>query len=258
MEREAPAEYNVRVFSWPDKQVHGDVMDMGTLVGQFRAWVREHLMPWVRTNVARADRIAILSDHGFVGLLPEDAVDISQGSGEERNLPRVIFGTLSPTGVSVLTFSGGGQAFTLAASRRWFRKSGGRAWQFAHGGSTLVETLVPFAELVPLAGRTVDVVFEGLPDTLQVTEGETVELAFQVTVNGGRDRAPSIEVVGHGIRIALELGRAVAVRVPITGEDGLTTVLVRVRADGRVVEERTVAVSVKLARIKRTQLDLDL
>lgn len=258
LERDAAEDTNVRVFSWPDKQVHGDVMDMGTLVSQFRAWVSEHLMPWVKTNLGHADRIAVSSDHGFVGLLPEDAVDITQGSGQERNLPRVVFGKIPPVGVPVVEFEHDGQSFTLAASRRWFRKPGGRAWQFAHGGCTLAETLVPFAELVPTAPKQVEVSFEGLPQALTVAEGESANLEFRVTVRGGTDRAPTVEVVGYGPRTQLQLAIPATVRVPIQGEEGLTTILVRVRAGGRVVEERALPVVVKIPKVGRTQLDLDL
>ncbi len=256
-EREQAQGWNVRVFSWPDKLVHSDLADLGTLAAQFESWVQSELVPWIQRNIPKTSRLAASTDHGFAALDSDDAIAVDASDGEERSLPRAMGRTRTIPADSFVV-SDGSREVVVATSRRWFRAPGGRHWRFAHGGATLHEVLVPFAELVPIREGAADIVIAGLPDRLELEEGTTTSLTFTVRVTGGGAMFPTVTVSGLSQLLArhVDLGSTTTVTVNVPAEERLRSLTVVVQAGPQRVRQQ-VPVTVRLGKIKRETLDLD-
>lgn len=257
-DREEVAGWNVRVFSWPDKLVHTDLADLGTLAAQLEGWTREALLPWLENNVGKDVRLAVSTDHGFAALAAQDSLAVSAAEGDDRNAPRVVQADSAQALVDAVPVTDGPRRVLVARSRRWFRVPGGQFHHFAHGGCTLHEVVVPFAELTPVRVGAAVLTLEGLPDGLTIDEGATERLSFTVKVTGGADMFPTVEVVGLRklVQRQIALGTEVPIVLDVMGEEGLKQILVRVQS-GRDRNQRHVRVTVRLGKIKRQALDFD-
>lgn len=250
--------WNVRVFSLPDKLVHSDIADLGTLAAQFEKWVQDELIGWVRRNIKPDTRFAVSTDHGFAELSDESAIDVPSSSGEERNVPRVVADALE-LGAFGLHVPDATRQTTVATSRRWFRTPGARRWRFAHGGSTLHEVVVPFAELTPVKEGAAIFEVNGLPASIELEEGAGFSMDFKVTVSGGAEMFPSVTVTGltQLVKKSLQRGEQTAVNVTLNGEEGLDRIFIRLQS-GSERHDVIVPVTVKLAKVKRASLDFDI
>lgn len=258
-DREDPTGWNVRVFSWPDKLVHSDIADLGTLAAQFEGWVKDELLGWFKLNIKPEARVVITTDHGFAELGEDRAVAVTgTGTTEERNLPRVAPGAQN-FGAAGLAAEDAGRPVTLATSRTWFRAPGARRWRFAHGGSSLHEVVVPFANLAFVREDVAEFVVEGLPATIAMAEDDDVTISFAVTVTGGAEMFPTVTVTAltQLLKRQIQRGETTEVAVTVRGEEKLNRVLIRVQA-GRERKDFVVPVTVKLARIRREVLDFDI
>jgi hypothetical protein len=258
--KEEAKDWNVRVFSWPDKFAHSDIADLGPLAAQFELWVRNEFVPWLKRNVSRLARIAVSADHGFVTLSPENAIDVEKADPSDRNSARVLKGAFPELVDVSLTVDVGGELMTVAAADEWFRAPGARYWRFAHGGCTMHETIVPFAELALLSGREAEILIEGLPKGLRITEGEERVLEFSVKVSGGTEMFATISVKTNLASLHQEqvvVGTEKQFAVPVRGTEGLKRLVV-IAACGPERAEAVVNVEVELGKLKRTELDLDL
>jgi len=249
--------WNVRVFSWPDKLVHSDLMDLGTLADQFEAWLLSEFVPWLRSTVPKEAQLAISTDHGFAALDPADAIGVTAPGDGDHNLPRVL---PRPDPSLGLVVNDGSTRVTIATSSRWFKGPGGHHWKFAHGGCTLFETLVPFAVMTGVRAGHAEIEITGLPASIEVDEGHEVDVAFAVKVVGGAAMFPKV-VARTNLRSVrsdeIEVGVERPYRLRLLGEEGLTKFTVVVTS-GTDRAERTVDVNVKLAKVKRTTLDIDI
>lgn len=260
--KDAVADWNVRVFSWPDKFVHMDIADLGGLYDQFMMWIDGQFLPWLRVNLARDTKIAISADHGFVALDAEDAIDVEVLSPDDRNIPRALAGARPELGDNAIIVPDGEGKTTIATSRRWFRNPRGRRWHFAHGGCTLQETIVPFAILEPIKEGAAQIAISGLPAALEAREGDQVSVEFSVHVVGGSEMFPTVAVNTNLAAIPLSdattpLGEHKRFAVAFTASEGTESLIVRVRS-GNDQKQQAVRVSVELSTIKRSKLDLDL
>ena len=260
--RDAVADWNVRVFSWPDKFVHMDITDLAGLYDQFMMWIDGQFLPWLRVNLARDTKIAISADHGFVALDAEDAIDVEVLSADDRNIPRALAGARPELGDNGMIVPDGEGETTIATSRHWFRNPRGRRWHFAHGGCTLQETIVPFAILEPVKEGAVQITISGLPDVLEAREGELVTVEFAVHVVGGSEMFPTVTVSTNLATIPLRdatapLGEHKRFEVTFAASEGIESLIIRVRS-GNDQKQQAVRVGVELSTIKRSTLDLDL
>jgi hypothetical protein len=249
--------WNVRVFSWPDKFVHSDLADLGTLAAQFENWVKTEFIPWLRTTIPGRARLVISTDHGFATLDPGKAIDVDAPEDGDRNLPRVLRRAEPSLGLVV---GDGGQEVTVATSDRWFRSPGGRHWHFAHGGCTIHETLVPFAELVAVREGEAEITISGLPENIEVEEGEQFAVEFVVRVVGGGEMFPRVTVrtnVSQVLSEQIEMGAPRVIRIAVSGVEGLSRMLTVVTS-GSARKEQSVPVRVKLQKLQRTKLDMDI
>jgi hypothetical protein len=259
-QRDTAERWNVRVFSWPDKFVHSDLADLGTLADQFGKWVESQFIPWLRVNVPRNGRLAVGTDHGFVALDPNEAILVSAADPGDRNAPRVLNGAHPEVGDEGIVVPDGDSPSTVATSRRWFKSPGGRHWQFAHGGCTIHETIVPFAVLEPVREGAPEITISGLPKEIAIQEGERATLEFSVRVSGGTDMFPTVVAntnIGTLIKETVPLGTLREFRFELLGAEGLESVIVRVTS-GNDQRQEAVKVDVALSKIKRRTLDLDL
>lgn len=143
----------------------------------------------MKSNVAANVRVVITTDHGFAELADDGALPVTAAASDDRNLPRVLPGARD-LGRDGLVVSDGTTHVTVATSRRWFSSEGSRRWRFAHGGCTLHEVLVPFAELSPIREGAVEVAINGLPEKLEIEEGQHATLEFTVRVSGEQTCSP--------------------------------------------------------------------
>lgn len=248
--------WNVRVFSWPDKFVHTDVADLGTLSAQFESWVRGEFVGWLQASIPKDDRVVVTTDHGFAELAPDDGIVVNDGD-TSRNSPRMLANDVAMGDDSLVVPDRDGEA-TIATGRRWFRGPGSSPVRFAHGGCSLDEVVVPFAELASTRASAMRCEVTGLPDTIEIDESSQFPLRVTVLVTGGTDMFPTIVLNANRelLRRTLSQGAATTFDVLIPGEEGLDRIVMRVMS-GTDRKEWTVPVRVKLAKIKRAALDFD-
>ena len=253
-----PQGWNVRVFSWPDKLVHSDIADLGTLSAQFEQWVGQDLTGWLKLNLKPDHRVVVTTDHGFVDLSDASAIDVPSSEGEERNSPRVVPGQ-PVSSVDAQVVQDGTKSVSIATSRRWFRAPGARQWRFAHGGSTLQETVVPFARLGPVDETAAQFNITGIPDRIEADEGQAISLSFEVTVTGGPDMFPTVTVVGQHPVITRQVprGQPSQIMATLSAVEGLTQIRIRLQS-GSQRRDFSIPVVVTLRKVKRTTLDFDL
>ena len=119
---------------------------------------------------------------------------------------------------------------------------------------------MPFAELAATKEGEADITIAGLPAALDIAEDEDVILEFRVRVSGGGEMFPRVVVNTNLAKLwdeQLELGVERPFRVTLTGRDGLEKLLVTV-STGPDRRHQAVPIRVKLGKIKRTIVDLDI
>ncbi len=87
----------------------------------------------------------------------------------------------------------------MAVGHRWFQREGANRSpdRYAHGGLSLAEMVVPGAVLKRIVQERIEVVFEHLPDRLEVDEGQILAVEIALRNTGNRLAKVHLEVAAN-------------------------------------------------------------
>jgi hypothetical protein len=225
---------NIRVFRTPDRQVHhaeGNLLDVAI---QLRTYLRESVLPDLRTEAGPDDLIFVATDHGFTLVTPdgqqqvaippdrvhERVIELAPGD-DTASLPGL---TVSYTGLGRWQVATGELAFvpigeTLGGPR------------LRHGGASLNELVVPLAELrQPLrASGGIELELSGADE---IVEDESADLGARLTNNttdairGQLVFETNLQTIAR-LPIVLASGSSAERKCSLVGREGLETITAR-------------------------------
>lgn len=179
---------NVLIYNLSDSWIHDF---QGTLVA-----LNKHITQDMRGIVADLhaligdeDWVVVTSDHGFVELDPRAGIPVT--GDEAQVFYRYLLDLPHVQGTGVPRAEGGN--YTLAHGRAWFKREGGRAARYTHGGISLGEMVVPGIRLRKIVEPFVSLSLSGLPPHLRVVEKE--EQTLDVTLHNAGNRLTHYELV---------------------------------------------------------------
>jgi len=211
---------NVLIYPVSDDACHTFKGDLATFNHKIRSDIvgdSSHGVQGILADLLKRigpdDTVVLSSDHGFVELLPGEAVTVAEAEAVAagKELKQAVrwryiegFGPASlPEAVAVAV---GTEKVWMALGRRWFCREGTKDTpRYNHGGLSLAEVVVPGVVLRRVTEKLARVEFMELPEALAVAEDEVVELPMLVRNSGTCD-------VEHEVRVVNNLGEELLVQ----------------------------------------------
>ena len=209
LDRDQRFPWNVLIFNVSDDNLHQEKSNLVSLNAKIAALL-DDIMRTLELVVRPEDTVVLSSDHGFMelddaehdGRLIPDAELASLDEAKVAGHPvryRYILGTAHDNGFA---FSHPGvreSPFTVAVGHRWFQREGANRSpdRYAHGGLSLAEMVVPGAVLKRIVQERIEVVFERLPDRLEVDEGQILAVEIALRNTGNRLAKVHLEVAAN-------------------------------------------------------------
>ncbi len=191
--------YNILVFNISDDDLHKQRDHIGALNENIKS-AMDRILDFLDGLIQKDDTVIVTSDHGFMELDPGYAIVVKESNkwqhyidGSEHpvhfrfirsndpveNLPRehvLEFEWKMPDG-----------KFAVAIGRQWFqRESSKNSVRYDHGGLSFAEMVVPGVMMQPIREKKIDLRFEGLPDHLDVDEGQTITISVSIANRGNQ------------------------------------------------------------------------
>jgi hypothetical protein len=192
--------YNVLIYNISDDNLHaikGNLVDLNKSVDSIMERVIQDLSGLVGEN----DTIIISSDHGFTELDEEFAVSITDDTRWQRQTDglvspiryRYIIGNQIPPELSrrnndvlKVVYKNYPDEYIVPVGNLWFKRveNTGPTDRYGHGGVSFAEMVVPGAVLRPITQRVIRPEFEFVPKSVEVVEGEIVNLSVRLVNKG--------------------------------------------------------------------------
>lgn len=214
------APINVLIYPLSDNTCHDFGGDLSSFNNKIRAEIVGNKNEGVRgilddllKRVAPQDAVVLSSDHGFVELLPDDAVDVAEAEAAkvDSTLEASVFWRYvegfapekMPEAVAVPVAT---ETVWVAPGRRWFsRREGMNPPRYSHGGLSLPEVVVPGAVLRRITAKVAVAELGELPVVLAIDEDSSIELPVTVRNAGNCE-------VDYELRVVNNLGEYLAKR----------------------------------------------
>lgn len=214
------APINVLIYPLSDNACHDFGGDLASFNNKIRAEIIGNKNEGVRgilddllKRVGPEDTVVLSSDHGFVELLPDDAVEVSEAEAARvgKTLEASVFWRYvqsfapekMPEAVAVCV---GNETVWVAAARRWFSRRGTmNPPRYSHGGLSLPEVVVPGAVLRRVTAKVASAELGELPVVLAIDEDSSVELPITVCNTGNCE-------VEYEVRVSNNLGEELLVK----------------------------------------------
>jgi hypothetical protein len=141
------------------------------------------------TRVSPHDVLLVTSDHGFVEMIPEKAIQFSEREVQAagRRLDEAVqyrclvnFDRSDLQDVVRVQWDEDTK-YVLPIGSAWFRRESGKSAKYAHGGVSLAELVVPGSVFRRITEKLTRVEIEDLPQVLDVPEDESVALEFVIS-----------------------------------------------------------------------------
>jgi hypothetical protein len=157
------------------------------LVGNKSGGVRGILDDLLR-RIGPHDMVALASDHGFVELLPGDAVQVSKAEADKAKVTleasvywRYVEDFAPAQMPEAVAVPAGSKTLWMAPARRWFSREGAKETpRYAHGGLSLAEVVVPGAVLHRVNEKEARVELVELPGLIAADEDEVFNLPVDI------------------------------------------------------------------------------
>jgi hypothetical protein len=146
-------------------------------------------------RVKPGDIILATSDHGFIELLPGDAVSVTD---REVQAAQVTWSDavhyryakhFTPAQLSApLQVDAAGEPHSLCIGRRWLKREGvGNVARYSHGGVSFAELVVPAVRLERVTEKLASVEIVDVPPAVGVDEDQETEVTFTVRNRGNME-----------------------------------------------------------------------
>jgi hypothetical protein len=193
------APVNVLIYPVSDDACHDFGGDLASFNNKIRADIVGNKSEGVRgilddllKRIGPEDTVVLSSDHGFVELLPGDAVEVTQSEAAQAGKTleatvrwRYIEGFAPAKMPEVVAVSVGSDKVWMAPARRWFCREGTKETpRYTHGGLSLAEVVVPGVVLRRVTAKVARAELMDLPLVIPADEDAVVELPVCVRNNG--------------------------------------------------------------------------
>jgi hypothetical protein len=225
---------NVLIYPISDDECHSFQGNLAGFNHQIRMKMLGDKMTGVRgilddllRRIQPQDTVVLTSDHGFVELLPNSAIPVTQteaakAGGDLKAVKWRHVEGFAPQGLpsAVPVSLPGGQVW-MSVGRRWFRRQDAPASvRYGHGGVSLAELVIPGVVLRRVTEKVARIEIEDLPGVLSLEEDSVVELSFALRNSGNCDVEFALEVTSNlGEVLFKQTGKLVAAaRHPVTAK----------------------------------------
>jgi len=190
---------NVLIYPISDDACHdfgGDLASFNNkirvdLLGSKSGGVRGILDDLLK-RIGPKDTVVLSSDHGFVELLPGDAVQVSKTEAEKAGVTleanvywRYVEGFAPLQMPEAVAVPVGSRTIWVAPSRRWFAREGAKDTpRFTHGGLSLAEVVVPGVVLHRVTEKEARVELIDLPGVVAADEDKVCALPVVIRNTG--------------------------------------------------------------------------
>jgi len=245
--------YNILIFNISDDDLHKQRDHIGALNENIKS-ATDRILHFLDGLIQKDDTVIVTSDHGFMELDPGYAIVVKDSNKWQRyvdgsehpvhfrfirsedpaeNLPRehvLDFEWKMPDG-----------KFAVAIGRRWFQRETSRnSVRYDHGGLSFAEMVVPGVMMQTIREKKIDLRFEGLPDELQVDEGQPITITLSVANRGNQ---PGAFDLGYALDTDRS-SREINAQIPPNGKYDVTLTLNPViLADGRKTSKLTLTLN---------------
>ena len=190
---------NVLIYPVSDDACHDFGGDLASFNNKIRADLLGSKSGGVRgilddllKRIGPQDTVVLSSDHGFVELLPGDAVPVSKAEAEKAGATleatvywRHIEGFAPTEMPEAVAVPAGSKTIWVAPSRRWFAREGAKETpRYTHGGLSLGEVVVPGVVLHRVTEKVARVELFDLPGVIAADEDSVFELPVMVRNTG--------------------------------------------------------------------------
>jgi hypothetical protein len=183
--------YNALIYNVSDDRIHHFALDVAALNREIRNSLRDRIVRDLRTIVGEGDLLLVTSDHGFVELDPAAALEVTAPGGATVNY-RYVAGARLPELPSIeLEMLG---PYTVAVGGAWFRRPGGHATRYAHGGLSFAELLVPGGAFTRSAMERLSLHWGRAPALVEGREGEEAKVTLTLVNAGNRPTRYRLQV----------------------------------------------------------------
>jgi hypothetical protein len=210
--------YNTLIYNVSDDRIHHFGLDVAALNREIRNSLRDRIVRDLRTVVGDGDLILVTSDHGFIELDPGSGEDVDAPAGATVNYRYVEGARLAGRPSVDIGLLG---TYTVALGDTWFRRPGGHAAKYAHGGLSFAELLVPGGVFIRSIVEALDVQWLATPPLLSVREGEDAQFSLTLVNRGNRSTRYRLQVSSE----VAQLGRTEG-ELPVGGSEQVILTLV--------------------------------
>jgi hypothetical protein len=193
------APLNVLIYQVSDDACHAFGGDLASFNNKIRAELVGSKSDGVRgilddllKRIGPDDDVVLSSDHGFVELLPGDAVEVAES--EAVKVGKTLEATVhwryaqwfGPVGMpDAVAVSVGDHDVWIASGRRWFRRKGGKdSARYTHGGLSLAEVVIPGVVLRRVTDKEARAELVALPIVILADEDTFVDLPVSIRNSG--------------------------------------------------------------------------
>lgn len=217
------ASVNVLIYPVSDQACHdfeGDLVSFNNkiradIVGNPSHGVRG-ILDDLQKRIRPDDTVVLSSDHGFVELLPGNAVAVAEaeavhaGKTLEANVFwRYVEGFAPAKMPEAVAVSVGNDKVWMAPARRWFCREGTKVTpRYTHGGLSLAEVVVPGVVLRRVTTKVARVELIDLPGVIPADEDKVVQLPVTVRNSGNCELEFELRVLNNlGEELLAKRGR---------------------------------------------------
>jgi len=156
-------------------------------------------------RIAPQDVVLLSSDHGFVELLPSDAVPVSNAEADKANVTleanvrwRYIDGFAPAQMPEAVGVNVGSKKLWMAPARRWFYREGTKGTpRYTHGGLSLAEVVIPGVVLRRATEKEARAELYDLPSVIAVDEDTIFEMPVCIRNSGNCEVEFEIRVLNN-------------------------------------------------------------
>ncbi len=196
------APLNVLIYQVSDEACHNFGGDLASFNNKIRAEIVGNKSEGVRgilddllKRIGPNDTVVLSSDHGFVELLPGDAVEVAEAEAVRvgTTLEAAVFWRyvehFGPAAMpSAVAVSVGEHEIWMASGRRWFRRKGGKdSTRYAHGGLSMAEVVVPWVVLRRMTSKVARAELVDLPIVILADEDTLVDFPVSIRNSGNSE-----------------------------------------------------------------------
>lgn len=198
-ERSRRYPYNLLVFNISDDDLHKQRDHIGALNENIKSAV-ERILDFLDGLIQKDDTLIVTSDHGFMELDPGYAIVIKDSNKWQRYVDggehpvhfrfirtHDLAEALPPDHALGFEWKMPDGQFVVAIGRHWFqRETSKNTVRYDHGGLSFAEMVVPGVVMQTIREKKIDLRFEGLPDEIQVDEGQPITISVSVANRGNQ------------------------------------------------------------------------